>query len=395
MPRNRVIYQSEALFAAPTGTIALNSSDHNLRRIQSCNYNFSIQRQDINQYGELAAIDRLIIQEPTVAVDMTYYFEPTGFNEEHLGLRVNSYSSEVVATGASSQADHVLEYIISSGDAFNQKNLFVLVSDAGIDANDTGASAMASTGAYNGIIGIGNAFLTNWSINMAVGAIPTVSCALEGQNINFTGWGSAGLPSATISGSILNPSIVNGSEVTNGTDALRYVYLPSGAGLYDSTVQTPAVRPGDVTVVLTQADDNNPVVGFAESDLKVQSCNFAVTIGREPIRKLGSLFAFAREITFPINCTFSLEAVVGDTAGKKVFDVLSNDAAYNVAVKLVGKVGSGTTQTRTAYIVLKNAKVDSQNITSSIGPNKTVSIEMSAQIGRSSGLHIYGKQNIA
>ena len=63
MPRNRVIYQSEALFAAPTGTLCLTTGEHNLRRIQSCNYNFAIQRQDINQYGELAAIDRLIIQD--------------------------------------------------------------------------------------------------------------------------------------------------------------------------------------------------------------------------------------------------------------------------------------------------------------------------------------------
>ena len=77
MPRNRVIYQSEALFAAPTGSTTLTAANHNLRRIQSCNYNFAIQRQDINQYGELAAIDRLIIQEPTVSVDMSYYFEPS------------------------------------------------------------------------------------------------------------------------------------------------------------------------------------------------------------------------------------------------------------------------------------------------------------------------------
>jgi len=85
--RNRVIYQSQALFAAPTGTQSIVSADHSLRRVQSCNYNFSITRQDINQYGELAAIDRLILQEPTVAVDLSYYFEPTGFNEGHLGFK--------------------------------------------------------------------------------------------------------------------------------------------------------------------------------------------------------------------------------------------------------------------------------------------------------------------
>jgi hypothetical protein len=380
MPRNRVIYQSEAIFAAPTGQATVTSASHNVRRVQSCNYNFAIQRQDINQYGELAAIDRLIIQEPTVTVDMTYYFEPTGFNEDHLGLRVNTFTSQAVATGASTISDHALDYIISSGDDYAQKNLFVLVSDPGIDANDTVATAMGDTGSYNGIIGIGNAFLTSWSLDAAVGAIPTVSCAFEGQNMNFTGWGSAGLPAGT-SPAIRNPSVVNGVEQS------AEVTLPSGAGMFSSTTEVSAVRPGDITVLLTTAD-SSPVVGFAESDLKVQSVNFGVTIGREPIRKLGSLFAFAREITFPINCTMSVNAIVGDTATSRLFSFIDNDQKYNCAVKLIGKLGG--TSNRTAYLTLKGAKIDSQNVTSSIGPNKALTLELSAQIGKNSGLHIYG-----
>ena len=394
MPRNRVIYQSEALFAAPTGIRALSSSLHNLRRIQSCNYNFAIQRQDINQYGELAAIDRLIIQEPTVSVDMSYYFEPSGFNEQNMGLLVNSYTgNEAVATGASSVADHMLHNIIAGGSNYDQKNLFVLVSDAGVDVNDTGA--MENSGNYNGIIGIGNAFLTSWSLDAAVGAIPTVSCAFEGQNINFTGWGSAGLVASggvPVSGLIFNPSIVNGTEVQDATDVNRYVHLPSGAGLFDSATQISAVRPGDITVILSAADsDNNPIVGFTENDLKVQSVNFGLTLGREPIRKLGSLFAFAREITFPINCTMSVSAIVGDTAGQKLFSLISasGDVKYNCAVKL-NAYKAGSTTANVSYIVLKGAKIDSQNVTSSIGPNKAVTMELSAQIGKNSGLHMYG-----
>ena len=400
MPRNRVIYQSEALFAAPTGTRVLNSDDHNLRRIQSCNYNFAIQRQDINQYGELAAIDRLIIQEPTVSVDMSYYFEPTGFNEQHLGLKVNQFSNEAAATGASTVADHMLNNIIAGGANYDQKNIFVLVSDAGIDANDTGVNAMFNSGNYNGIIGIGNAFLTSWSLDAAVGAIPTVSCAFEGQNINFTGWGSDGLPVIggvpTTSGSIFNPSIVNGVEVSDAAYGDRFVYLPSGAGLFNAGNEVSAVRPGDITVILSgNSGDNSPVVGFSESDLKVQSVNFALTLGREPIRKLGSLFAFAREITFPINCTMSVSAIVGDTAGQKLFSLInaSGDIKYNCAVKLTG-YKAGSTTANVSYIVLKGAKIDSQNVTSSIGPNKAITMELSAQIGKNSGLHMYGSKPV-
>ena len=403
MPRNRVIYQSEALFAAPTGTLCLTTGEHNLRRIQSCNYNFAIQRQDINQYGELAAIDRLIIQEPTVSVDMSYYFEPSGFNEQHMGLQVNTTTTELIATGASTVSDHMLNRIIASGENYDQKNLFILVSDPGIDANDTAGEGptgpgMGASGNYNGIIGIGNAFLTSWSLDASVGAIPTVSCAFEGQNINFTGWGSAGITSPADglplnSGSIFNPSIFNGAESINPNISGMYVSLPSGAGLFDSTTQVSAVRPGDVTVLLTAyGTDNAPVVGFLESDLKVQSVNFGLTVGREPIRKLGSMFAFTREITFPINCTMSVSAVVGDIVAQKLFSLVTGagDIKYNCGVKLTGYRAGSATGTD-AYLVLKGAKIDSQNVTSSIGPNKAITIELSAQIGRSSGLHMYGK----
>lgn len=362
--RNRVIYQSQALFAAPTGTTTVTSASHNLRRIQSCNYNFSISRQDINQFGELAAIDRLILQEPTVAVDMSYYFEPTGFNESHLGFRTDA------VTGTSSTSDHMLDYIISSGTGYDQKNVYVLVSDAGIDANDP---TNMSSNTVDGIIGIGNAFVTSWSLEAAVGAIPTVSCALEAQNIVF----------ATGSYDIGNPAVVDGVDVTSTT-----VSLPDGAGLFDSGSEVSAVRPGDITLMLgTSGSDNAPMFGLSESDLKIQSATVAMTIGREPIRKLGKAFAFAREITFPINCTMSVNAIVGATAANKLYTLMTtngDNTKYYCELKLVGYQGATA---HTAYIMLKGAKLDSQNFTSSIGPNKTVTLELSAQIGKNSGLH--------
>lgn len=369
MPRNRVIYQSDAVFSAPTGTTPLTAAAHSLRRVQSCNYNFSIQRQDINQFGELAAIDRLIIQEPTVSVDMSYYFEPTGFNERHLGLRTNA------VTGVSSIADHMLDYIIASGADYDQKNIFILTSDAGIDANDT--TAMAITANYDGIIGIGNAFLTSWSLEAAVGGIPTVTCALEGQNIVFTG----GISTLVAP----NPSIVNGA------DPLSTVTLAAGAGSFDATAEVAAIRPGDVTLFLGTTDtDDKPMVGLSEADLKIQSASVSLTINREPIRKLGNTFAFAREITFPINCTMSVNAVVGDLANNRLFSLVNracdDGTKYTAMLTLNGYKGSSCTA-NVAQIILKGAKLDSQNITSSIGPNKTVTFELSAQIGKNSGLH--------
>ena len=363
--RNRVIYQSQAVFSAPTGVTTITAASHSIRRVQSCNYNFSVARQDINQYGELAAIDRLILQEPTVAVDLSYYFEPTGFNERHLGLRTNA------PTGTSTTSDHMLDAIISSGANFNQKNIYVMVSDPGIDANDPARMDQAVT--MDGIIGIGNAFLTSWSLEASVGAIPTVTCALEAQNIVFS----------TGDYNIGNPAVDDGADRTSVA-----ITLPDGAGLFDAATEVSAVRPGDITLSLgTDTLDNSPMFGLDESDLKIQSASVAMTIGREPIRKLGKAFAFAREITFPINCTMSVQAIVGKTFANKLFTLMTTNGdatKFYCELKLVGYQGANT---HTSYIMLKGAKLDSQAFTSSIGPNQTVAIELSAQIGKNSGLH--------
>ena len=363
--RNRVIYQSQAVFSAPTGVTTITAASHSIRRVQSCNYNFSVARQDINQYGELAAIDRLILQEPTVSVDLSYYFEPTGFNERHLGLRTNA------PTGTSTTSDHMLDAIISSGAGFDQKNIYVMVSDPGIDANDPARMDQATT--MDGIIGIGNAFLTSWSLEASVGAIPTVTCALEAQNIVFS----------TGDYNIGNPAVDDGADRTSVV-----VALPDGAGLFDAATEVSAVRPGDITLSLgTDTLDNSPMFGLDESDLKIQSASVAMTIGREPIRKLGKAFAFAREITFPINCTMSVQAIVGKTFANKLFTLMTTNGdatKFYCELKLVGYQGANT---HTSYIMLKGAKLDSQAFTSSIGPNQTVAIELSAQIGKNSGLH--------
>jgi hypothetical protein len=213
-------------------------------------------------------------------------------------------------------------------------------------------------------------------LEAAVGAIPTVSCAFEGQNIVFTG--------GDTTYQIGNPSVVDGTDMSETS----LVTLPDGGDAFDSATEISAVRPGDITLTLgTSNVDNSPMFGLNESDLKIQSASVAMTIGREPIRKLGKAFAFAREITFPINCTMTVNAIVGATASNKLYTLMTTNGdstKYYCELKLVGYLGSSP---RTAYVMLKGAKLNSQNFTSSIGPNQTVSLELSAQIGKNSGLH--------
>ena len=81
MARNRIIYQSEALFAGQKTNTNITdahtdigdgdpSTAHikQIHRVQSANYAFNISRSDVNQFGELAAIDRVVLDTPTVSL---------------------------------------------------------------------------------------------------------------------------------------------------------------------------------------------------------------------------------------------------------------------------------------------------------------------------------------
>ena len=208
-------------------------------------------------------------------------------------------------------------------------------------------------------IGIGNASLTSYEIQASVGDLPSVSVNVEGLNMNFVVGHSGQKPTVNeADGQILEGSFVLPSPV-------------SGEGYS-------ALRPGDIKVEI-----NGGSIGVSEADLKVQSASMKVDIGRDVIQKLGSKFAFARVITFPVMVEMTVEAVVGDGVADNLATVLTTDASYDVSL-LLNKPGQGAgteSSKRALKYTLKKAKIDSQDFSSSIGDNKTVSMKFSAQIG--------------
>jgi hypothetical protein len=342
MARKRTIYQSEALFVAPTG--GSSGTAIQLNRVQSANYSFDIARQDVNQYGQLGAIDRIIVEQPTVSLDFSYYAN-NGHNETGLGF--------VLGTSKGALAD-----ILSGGKDI--QNYYILVSPEGTDAN---IDKSVATG-QGKTIGIGNAGLTSYSIEAAVGGFPTVTVNAEALNMKFYGATTGYTPD-------VNP--LDGAPNTTTTFNLP---LPTtGLGFT-------ALRPGDITLSVSG-------IGFDASDLKIQSFSLSTDIGRDPIQKLGSKYAFSREITFPVTVTASVEAIVGDiggtdSLGNALTDIVCNDAnSFDLQFTLGQPTADclqSTPPTRAMRYTLKGAKLDSQEVSSAIGDNKSVTLGFSAQI---------------
>lgn len=349
MAKNRVIYQSDALFVS-SGVNSTGENAHaQLRRVQSANYSFNITRQDVNQFGQLSRIEAIILESPTVSFDASYYLGD-GFNEEALGFLNNIDGGFVSGQIASSSGN----------------NFYILTAPEGVDANFN-----TSGESYN-TIGIGNAFLTDYTVDAAVGDIPTVSVSFEGSNMNATAnVETTGKGFTEISGVGINPE--NGDVLAN--QALGVV-LPAASQDLGAGVPK-ALRPGDITLSLSNAEGDTIAKLHGTEGAHVQSISLSIPLSRTPIDRLGSRFSFARVTDFPVVPTLSVSAIVNETQTQALTDIIADDGFIS-QLQFSFADSDGTDM---AVYRLKNVKLDSESFSSSIGPNKTVDLTFSLSIG--------------
>jgi len=366
MARNRVIYQSEALYVGPT-TIAQQHTVSNvlqLQRVQSANYSFNLERQDVNQFGELASIDRVILSAPTVSLDFSYLVANL-HNESGLGFTT-------LDKGHTDYISCISGILNKSSD---EKNYFIKTVKEGADALDISSDSRLDTFAEGvgghltqSTIGIGNGFITSYTAEGSVGNFPTATVNVEALNMVINS-GASGF----------NVPSVDPAAGTAITD--YQVILPTAASTLAGD-QTSVLRPGQITVDIVdnaQAYGGNAFneMGVLVSDAKIQSYNISFDLGRTPLEKLGSKFAFAREIDFPVTITASIEANVGELTTGNLADMISTDQNYDLFVRLKDPTN---TDINVDYHI-KKAKLDSEEFSSSIGDNKSVTLNFSAQVG--------------
>ena len=384
---NRIIYQSDSLFVSQAVNSNLSGQHVQLDRVQSANYSFNINRTDVNQFGQLARIDSVVLESPTISVDVSYLLGD-GFNEEVLGFSRSKSFSDAESTGFISKQISATSSVGTSG-----INLYILTAPEGIDSNLSRGAVDKSD--YS-VIGLGNCYLSDYTLDCSVGDFPTVSVSFEGLNANATTdvtgiTGIAGVsddePAATSMTGFTGISGV-GVDPTNGTQLAIFQGASNKAIAFPapstgSSVGIAALKPGDITLSLSQADTKSfYTIGGGTTGAHVQSLSLNVPLSRTPIEKLGSTFAFARVADFPITPTVSISAVVNEQNQNAIHDIIQNDGF--ISEMEFGVVQGGNIEAQDKPGVrykLKNLKLDSESVSSSIGPNKTVDMTFSVSIG--------------
>ena len=417
MARNRVIYQSQALFIAPsstgvqvsgvsanglattgtpftpvsTGSLASGISLlKKMDRIQNCNFNFSINRQDINEFGKLARIDSIVMETPTVGLDFSYY-ATDGYNERLMGFNITGFKSD----GTTFIDDNVVngaQAISGLLSDLQGNNYYILTVDEGEDV--VGGNLTPSST----IVALGNVFISEYGFEASVGAIPTVSVTLEAFNIKSDASeapltltaaampiGTAGANITTITGFspaidlFANPAtkltnVQNAYKLDISRDFTGSIGSAPGVnftGFTTGSSSVSALRPGDIQLTLPSSE------GFTElSAAHIQSFSFTLPLSRTVLQRLGNTFGFARVIDVPINMDLSMSAIVSELKDGNLFNILASPTKQDFTIALKDSNGN-----RKIAYTIKGAILQGETYSENIGDNQTVDLTYTVQIG--------------
>ena len=347
--RTRVISPVLALYAGPfpsTGYLYSSGNSgvnlvNQLQRVQSCTYGATVPRQFVEQYGQTAPLDQVIIDAPKVNLDFSYIVAD-GSNAYNLGF----------VTDATASAFSGL-FALTSDD----RNYFLEVVKDGSDAvNNTDPDSTKIC------YGIGNGYISSFTAEGAVGRFATESFRVEALNLAvFDG----------TTGGLATPAIVpaSGSRVVGPTFGLPAAVSGVAGGIS-------AVRPGDIQLSLSQ-----PAFGADVTDIKIQSYNLSANMNRQDLLKLGSPFPFTKQFNFPMEVSLSVEAELGASVTGDLSSILCNDVNNTLVITLYAPGCPGTSKPVQVQYTLVGAKLDTQNFTTALHQDARVQLNWKAAIG--------------
>jgi len=382
MARNRVIYQSQALFIAPSSTGCQVSGSgfgpvsygptgpgvltggasllKKLDRVQNCNFNFTINRQDINEFGKLARLDSIVMESPTVGLDFSYYVTD-GLNERLMGFNMFSTNDTANTVLTAQSISGLLQDLEGN-------NYYILTVQEGEDVVGTPTSTTPAN--TNTIVGIGNGFINEYSFEATVGAIPTASVSVEAFNIKADSL--IGTSDGVMTGT--SPAINILTNPAAKFTGYETAYMLSGAFTTGVSTVT-ALRPGDIVLDLPSTTDGMINISGANK-AHIQSFSFTIPLSRTILQRLGNTFGFARVINVPINMDVTISAIVSELKTMNLFDKLTSAYKNNFTITL-----NDSNSTQKVVYGISGAILSSETYSENLGDNQTVDLTFALQLG--------------
>lgn len=354
MARNRVYFNELNLFVGPTPCTGQHFSSGNsglnlineLSRVQSATLDFALNPTDINEFGRADRIDAIFLSAPTVNLSFTY-FPLDGLNEKYLGFNSKDINASMLSGILTAVTD--------------QKNYFLAISPQGV--NDDYDNDQNN----RNVISIGNGFVTNYTLNGAVGQVPTVNVTVDALNVKFdTGVRDKLLPA-------IDPS--NGQAITTWNFT-----VPTGQTYTGANIPA-ALRPGEISLEFPITGELGVYLS-GNSSVNIQSFSLSIPVTRTDINRIGSLFDFTKTLNLPLTSTLTVSALLTDIRADSLNNVLCNYMNNNFTIRM--RQPSCTNAGADAILInFKNAKLVSESFGFGIGNNATTDATFTAQISAS------------
>ena len=324
MARDRIIYNVQGLFVGPYSGEQNVYSDYylsgyrilkKLEKIQS--FNYAIQKNELNAqgFGQKQNIFRGQGLAPEVTFNFSYI--PDGVtNENRLNFDVANFDNTNTLPMFSGLCTNQQE--LNKRDFYllvnkNDNDLFLNYPLTHYSVNPTGLVDVVDPNSKNyGVLHFQNAYLNEYSFNVAVGNIPEVNQSYVADNITYY-----------LSGSNLPYSILN---LRSGfaENQSEQIVIPKTLNYNSSEISGQNVLlPGDANVSFYTS--NNGVAFYTDT---IQGIDFSLNFNRKTYRSINYKLPLLRRIGFPVNGTLNTSFVVKENLSGSFLNTLKRFGVY-------------------------------------------------------------------
>ena len=349
-----------------------------LTKVQSVSYGFDINREEIKQIGHEDLLTRrinVISQDPAPGSNIDVNLEPVpvNFNFEYLptcGLNEYLLNLNVVPSGHAAENSLISRH-------FGDKNFFlVLRSDVGKQAD-----YLIEDQDYHGhyVLGIGNAFLTNYSLTAELNAPVKSSVGYQASNITLENYSGANyIPAIHLyDGKYKQEKQYCFQAENNGNEYDHPALLTTNIRL-----KVEELNIGGATV----SRDNANAVGF----------NVNIDIDRKNLYGFGSMYPYDRKINLPGRGNATFNIIKREVEEGNLNEILKTDKPYKITVDFLNHCPpqenfcKDAPQQNLMTYVIDNAVLKGKSTSLAVNGYATVDLSFDFTLTRTNGFLISG-----
>lgn len=333
--------------------------------VQSADFSITNERQKIKQIGSQQYVVDDILRSPEASISLNYYLTPYLSNEILFGFQASGDSYQPCLSGMKSR----------------NQNIYLFIDPE--DTKDGFDEVKKPSGSFSGIqaLTFGNCYLTNYSLDFAIGAIPRVSTTFASCNARFE----------NITGRYISiPAInsVSGNNLNSGFLDMSGLSSSLLSGYVDKDPESrnefnpPVVLPHYSTFTM----ENLQVGGVplqAASNPILQSLSMSLDMTRTPLYGLGSNYPYDRKMELPVNGNVQISCLVSGVSSGNFQQILTEESGYDFELTFTDDKSSNTP---TGFYKIENAKMESMNFSMAVNDIMQFNASFSFQANEIGGL---------